>query len=129
MLIDHPWFLFGSDLTQQFHAAMLSQKRVKLVPENQEPVFYFIPKNNEAKYRKYKYATRTLGRGMVCLDMGNQEKILDVATFVKAYEKSAGLLIGGLEEVAYRKGIIDSDQLLSLASEVPYGALIKNILR
>ena len=127
MLINHPWFLFGSDLTQQFQAAMLSQKRVNLVPDNQEPVFYFIPKNNEAKYRKYKFTTRTLGRGMVCLDMSNQEKILDVATFVKTYEQSAGLLIGGLEEVAYRKGIIGSEQLHSFAIEAPYEALLKNI--
>lgn len=127
MRIEHPWFLFGSDLTQQFQASMLSQKKIKLVPENQEPVFFFSPKNNESKYCKYKYATRTLGRGMVCLDMGDQEKILDVATFVKAYERNSGLLIGGIEEVAYRKGYITQEQLMEMSRDVPYGNVLRKI--
>lgn len=127
MCIEHPWFLFGSDLTQQFQASMLSKKRIKLVPENQEPVFFFKPKKNEAKYSKYKYASRTLGRGMVCLDMDDQEKILDVATFVKAYERNSGLLIGGLEEVAYRKGHITGEELRKISMDVPYGDVLRKI--
>lgn len=127
MRIEHPWFLFGSDLTQQFQAAMVSEKRIKLIPENQKPVFYFLPKGSPEKGQCSRCGSRTLGRGMVCMDMGNQEKILDVATFVKAYEQNSGLLIGSLEEVAYRKGIIPQEQLLKLAENRPYGEMLKKL--
>ena len=32
MILNHPWFLFGSDLTQQFQGAMLSERNIKLIP-------------------------------------------------------------------------------------------------
>ena len=41
MILNHPWFLFGSDLTQHFQGSMLAGKNIKLVPENQSAVFYF----------------------------------------------------------------------------------------
>ena len=41
MILNHPWFLFGSDLTQQFRGAMLSERNIKLVPDKQESVFFF----------------------------------------------------------------------------------------
>ena len=122
MRLSHPWFLFGSDLTQQFQGAMLSERNVKLVPESHEPVFYFTHK--EAK----KYAIRTLGRGMICLDMGDFDKALDVAAFVRTYQKNSGLLIGSLEEIAYRRGIITGDQLMEMADNVPYRNLLKNVI-
>lgn len=122
MKLSHPWFLFGSDLTQQFQGAMLSERNVKLVPENQEPVFYFNHK--EAK----KYAIRTLGRGMICLDMGDYDKVLDIAAFVRTYQKNSGLLIGSLEEIAYRRGIITGEQLMEMACNIPYGDLLKDMI-
>lgn len=126
MIINHPWFLFGSDLTQQFQGAMLSQRTTKLVPQNQEPVFYFVMKPKEYfkdPYQIYQTASiRTLGRGMISLDMGDNDKVLEVASFVRTYQQNAGLLIAGLEEIAYRKGYISKQQLIKLAREVPYGA-------
>lgn len=49
MILSHPWRLFGSDLTQQFQGVMLSERSIKLVPENREPVFYFTQKEAQAK--------------------------------------------------------------------------------
>jgi hypothetical protein len=46
MIVNHPWFLFGSDLTEQFQGAMLSERNVALASENQVPVAYFT--NNSA---------------------------------------------------------------------------------
>ena len=122
MKLSHPWFLFGSDLTQQFQGAMLSERNVKLVPVNQEPVFFFTHKESK------KYAIRTLGRGMICLDMGDYDKVLDVAAFVRTYQKNSGLLIGSLEEIAYKRGIITCDQLMEMARNAPYGDLLKNMI-
>lgn len=102
MILNHPWFLFGSDLTQQFRGAMLSERNVKLVPENQEPVFFFSHGSayfeDPKKFMK-NAAKRTLGRGMVCLDMSDYDKSLDVANFVRIYQQNTGLMIGDLQEV------------------------------
>lgn len=54
MVLNHPWFLFGSDLTQQFQGAMLSQRMIKLVPQNQDAVFYFVPERYSEMYSKRK---------------------------------------------------------------------------
>lgn len=133
MIIDHPWFLFGSNLTLLFRGAMVSKRVVKLVPQNQDAVFCFAPSDfaelyfdNKKKFRR-SAGERTLGRGMICFDMGDQGKILDVAGFVRTYQTNSGLLIGDIEEMAYKKGLISQDELLSMAEEVPYGALLKSI--
>ena len=124
MIVNHPWFVFGSDLTQQFQGAMLSNRNSKLVPQHQEPVFYFI--REPEQYQKdpfgfYKTAApKTLGRGMVCVNMEDNEKILDVALFVKMYQQNSGLLIASLEEIAFRKGFISKQQLIQLAKNVSY---------
>ncbi len=102
MILNHPWFLFGSDLTHQFQGAMLSERNVKFVPQNQEPVFFFSHGNgyfNDPKKFMKTAAIRTLGRGMVCLDMSDYDKSLDVASFVRIYQHNTGLHIADLQEV------------------------------
>lgn len=44
-------------------------------------------------------ARRTLGRGMICLDMSDYDKALDVANFVRIFQQNTGLRIGDLHEV------------------------------
>lgn len=135
MLIDHPWFLFGSDLTQQFQGAMLSQRKIKLVPQNQQAVIVFCPEEDMEKYFSdkkdfvRKTSVRTLGRGMVCLDMDDYDKIVDVASFVRTYQKNVGLLIGSIEEIAYNMGFIDTEQLIKFADNVSYVNTLKQIAR
>lgn len=135
MIIDHPWFLFGSDLTQQFQGAMLSQRKLKLVPQNQQAVFFFCPKDEMSTYFSYKKdfvrksSVRTLGRGMVCFDMDDYDKIVDVASFVRTYQKNAGLLIGSIEEIVYNVGFIDTTQLIDMAGNVSYGSALKQIAK
>lgn len=132
MVLDHPWFLFGSDLTQQYQGAMISRRLIKLVPRNQFPVFFFIPDKfcdcyfEDKKQILKKTMDRTLGRGMVCFDMGDYNKVLDVASFVRTYQKNSGLLIGSLEEIAYRCGMINDNQLSELVRNVPYGDLLRS---
>ena len=124
MILNHPWFIFGSDLTQQFQGAMLSERDTKMVPQNQEPVFYFTKNPNDYLKDAYEFynsaSEKTLGRGMFCVNMEDDEKVLDVASFVKTYQQNSGLLIASLEEIAYRKGYITTQQLIGLAKEVPY---------
>lgn len=57
----------------------------------------------------------TLGRGFAWLDTGNHDALLDAADFVAAFQKRQGLYISCIEEIAYKRGFIDKEQLLKLA--------------
>ena len=57
----------------------------------------------------------TLGRGFAWLDTGNHDSLLDAADFVAAFQKRQGLYISCIEEIAYKRGFIDKEQLLQLA--------------
>jgi glucose-1-phosphate thymidylyltransferase len=56
-----------------------------------------------------------LGRGMAWLDTGTHDSLLEASTFVQVLEHRQGEQIAALEEVAYRQGWIDRDQLARLA--------------
>lgn len=132
MFIRHPWFLFGSDLTQLFQGAMLSGRTIRLKPENQEAVFYFIPKGKSALLEKIsgldrRCSVRTLGRGMIAFDMGDFDKTIDVALFIRTYQTNSGMLIGCLEEIAYRQGILTEEELIKLEDQLPYGEMLKKL--
>ena len=126
MIMDRPCFLFGSDLTHQFQGAMVSNSVIKLVPENVAPPFLFCPAEYVPIYKKnpgYLFETaafRTLGRGMVCLDMDDVDARTEIASFVRMYQRSSGLLIGSLEEIAFKKEWIDRETLSKLAENAPY---------
>lgn len=57
----------------------------------------------------------TLGRGMAWLDTGNHDSLLDASNYVASIQKRQGLYISCIEEIAYKKGYIDREQLLKLA--------------
>lgn len=72
----------------------------------------------------------TLGRGFAWLDTGNHDMLLDAADFVAAFQKRQGMYISCIEEIAYRKGFIDREQLLRLAEplmKTAYGAYLIDI--
>ena len=54
---------------------------------------------------------RTLGRGVAWLDTGTHQSLLQAANFVEAIEERQGLMIGSIEEVAFRMGFIDAEGL------------------
>ena len=70
--------------------------------------------NNEY-LRRGTLHVETLGRGFAWLDTGTHDQLLDAADFVAAFQKRQGLYISCIEEIAYRKGFIDKDQLIALA--------------
>lgn len=73
-----------------------------------------------------------LGRGFAWLDTGTHENLFEAATFVNSIEKRQGLKIACLEEIGWRKGWIDSEQLkknVKKCQNSDYGKYINSLLR
>jgi glucose-1-phosphate thymidylyltransferase len=59
-----------------------------------------------------------LGRGAAWLDAGTPDSLMQAATFVQTIQSRQGMLVGSPEEVAFRKGFIDVDQLRAHAKQL-----------
>jgi glucose-1-phosphate thymidylyltransferase len=59
-----------------------------------------------------------LGRGVAWLDAGTHESLLQAANFIQAVQERQGLMISCIEEIAFRMGFIDKEQLLALAKSL-----------
>jgi len=73
-----------------------------------------------------------LGRGTAWLDTGTTESLLEAAFFIQTIEKRQGLKVCCPEEIAYRKGYINAQQLEALAvplSKNDYGRYLLEIAR
>lgn len=87
--------------------------------------------NNEY-LKRGKLKVELLGRGMAWLDTGTPAGLLNAANFVEAVQTRQGLYIACIEEIAYRKGYIDREQLIKLAEplqKVDYGKYLLNLLK
>ncbi|MDQ2832369.1 MAG: glucose-1-phosphate thymidylyltransferase RfbA [Acidobacteriota bacterium] len=73
--------------------------------------------------------TQLLGRGMAWLDTGTHESLLEAATFIQTIEKRQGLKVACPEEIAYRLGYIDSNQLRALAAKIAKSTYGQYLLR
>jgi len=60
-------------------------------------------------------SVKVMNRGTAWLDTGTHDSLLDAGNFVQIIEQRQGLKIGCIEEVAYRMGFIDKNQLVKLA--------------
>ena len=72
----------------------------------------------------------TLGRGFAWLDTGNHDMLLEAADLVAAIQKRQGLYISCIEEIAYKRGFIDREQLLKLAEpllKTAYGQYLVDV--
>jgi glucose-1-phosphate thymidylyltransferase len=85
--------------------------------------------NNEY-LRRGTLKVELFGRGMAWLDTGTHRGLLEAANFVEAIQTRQGLYVACIEEIAYRKGFINKEQLIALAQpllKTEYGKYILQI--
>lgn len=91
---------------------------------------YEITDVNRIYLQRDRLYVELLGRGMAWLDTGTHESLLDASNFIEVIENRQGLKIGCVEEVAFRAGYIDADQLERLAAplrQTRYGEYLMRI--
>ena len=74
---------------------------------------------NNKYLQENKLNVEILLRGFAWLDTGTQDSLLRASLYIKAVEDNQGIKIACLEEVAYRMGYIDKNQLLAIANKYP----------
>lgn len=70
-----------------------------------------------------------MGRGYAWLDTGTEDSLLEASNFIQTIEKRQGLKVACIEEIAYQKGFISKEQLLSLANEYKNNEYGKYLIR
>ncbi len=73
---------------------------------------------NEEYLKKGNLKVKLLGRGFAWFDAGTHDSFLEAGEFVATIERKTGLMIGCIEEIAYRNGWITKQQLLDLAKHL-----------
>jgi glucose-1-phosphate thymidylyltransferase len=76
-----------------------------------------ITELNQVYLQRGQLYVELLGRGFAWLDTGTETSLLQAANFVQTIEERQGLKIACIEEVAFHKGYINTDQLRKLAGE------------
>jgi glucose-1-phosphate thymidylyltransferase len=70
---------------------------------------------NRLYLEEERLSLKMMGRGMAWLDTGTHDSLLEASNFIATIENRQGLKVACLEEIAYRYGYINRDQLLKLA--------------
>jgi glucose-1-phosphate thymidylyltransferase len=87
---------------------------------------------NHMYLEKGQLRVEVLGRGTAWLDAGTHESLLQASTFIQAVEDRQGMMISCPEEIAYRLGYIDREQLVKLAGRYnnnSYGGYLLRLSR
>jgi len=87
---------------------------------------------NKEYLRRGKLKVGVFDRGTAWLDTGTIQSLMQAGQFIQVIEERQGMKIGAIEEVAYRMGYIDKEQLLQLAEPLVksgYGEYLKRIAK
>jgi glucose-1-phosphate thymidylyltransferase len=85
---------------------------------------------NNTYLKKGKLKVATMSRGTAWLDTGTFDSLIQAGNFVQVIEQRQGLKIGCIEEIAFRVGFINQNQLLELAKPLEksgYGQYLKSL--
>ncbi|MCK4810129.1 MAG: glucose-1-phosphate thymidylyltransferase RfbA [Candidatus Omnitrophica bacterium] len=105
-------------------------KIAKKIKPSQRGELEITDVNNTYLQRK-QLKVKLLGRGYAWLDTGTHNSLLDASMFIKTIEERQGLKIGCIEEIAYKMGFINQNQLQIIAKNVNagYGEYLLRIIK
>src|SRR5574344_2589636 len=130
------------EFDKDFNAVSIEEKPKEPKSNYASVGLYFYPKDVVEKARSLKPSKRgeyeitdlsnlylkegrmsvvPMKRGNAWLDAGTPDSLMDSGSFVQIIEKRQGLKIACIEEIAYKKGFIDDDQMQSLIDELKQG--------
>ena len=87
---------------------------------------------NKVYLKQNSLRVETLGRGYAWLDTGTHESLLQAANYIETVQQRQGLMVACPEEIAYRMGFIDAEQLRKQADPLKkngYGQYLLNLLQ
>jgi len=87
---------------------------------------------NQEYLRHNNLKVQLLGRGFAWLDTGTHDSLMEAGQFIETIEKRQGLKVACLEEIAFRMGYIDVDQVIKLAEPLKknaYGQYLLNLIK
>ena len=87
---------------------------------------------NQEYLKRGELKVQTLQRGFAWLDTGTHDSLSEASTFIEVIEKRQGLKVACLEEIAYKKGWIDAQQLEAIAMPMRkngYGQYLLSIVK
>ena len=90
---------------------------------------YEITDVNVEYLRRGQLRMEVMGRGMAWLDTGTHESLHDASSFIETIEKRQGLKVACPEEIAFRSGYIDAEQVRRLAEPLRKNAYGQYLLR
>ncbi|MDD3999765.1 MAG: glucose-1-phosphate thymidylyltransferase RfbA [Bacilli bacterium] len=93
---------------------------------------YEVTDVNKEYLKRGKLRVSIFDRGTAWLDTGTFESLMQAGQFVEVIENRQGLKVGAIEEVAYRMGYINKEQLIKVAeplSKSGYGEYLKRIIK
>jgi glucose-1-phosphate thymidylyltransferase len=126
---------------ENFNVISLEEKPLNPKSNNAVPGLYFYPNSvikvaksiepskrgeieitsiNQWYLEKNQLVAIPMGRGMAWLDTGNPEALNSASNFIEVIQKRQGFYIGCIEEIAWRRGFINVNQLLDLGQELKH---------
>ena len=84
---------------------------------------------NQTYLQQKNLLVQTLQRGFAWLDTGTHDSLSEASTFIEVIEKRQGLKVACLEEIAYKRGWINKEQLIALAQPMAKNDYGKYLLR